>query len=372
MQHQQSLLKTPACDNTVTGDDLAGGGCAVRRILFVGQRLSGSAPSLTLAQHLKRVGIKAAYSDGLEGISTQKWLKRVLEHDAIIFVEYSRPELHLQRQFHLAQLLGRPVIRWWVGSDVYKCLRSEDVARAAVRFDRSISANIAVAPHLVDELKEVGITATYVPSLCSLPPEGSHVDKLEKNVLIYLPEDRKEFYGRSEVRKAIEANPRLKFTVIADESHSLAHYPNVDSLGWVGNMQSVWPRVGALLRITEHDGLPRMVLEALALRKQVLYSWPLKGCIYCRSGEEAIPLLATFERKATPNDFGPEAAREIGGDALRRYLEIVEEVRSGPKVKLRARGLRGSIDCQRVMKFPPKASVHKACRKVESSTKLLS
>jgi len=349
MQRDQRIFDAP-------GHNKVDRQTGIEKVLIVGQRLSGSAPTLTLATQLNRIGIVTSYSEGIEGTSTRRWLKRVIEHDAIIFVEYCRPALHLQRQFHLAQLLGCPVIRWWVGTDVYNCLRSEEAAEAASRFDNAVSANIAVAPHLVGELAKVGISAAHVPSICSLPSEPSDRRALDKNVLVYLPGERKEFYGRNEVLKAIEAHPELQFTVVADESHSLAHYRNVDSLGWVENMQTIWPRIGALLRITEHDGLPRMVLEALALKKQVLYSWPLQGCTLCRSGEDAISQLADFKRMARPNHAGPEAARQIGGDALSKYLDILKEVRGRDPVTLRVRGLRGSISCQTTMKFPAFAS----------------
>ncbi len=53
-------------------------------------------------------------------------------------------------------------------------------------------------------------------------------------------------------------------------------------------MKPVYDRVGCLLRVTAHDGLPRMIIEALLLGKYVIYSHHLDR----------------FRRAASPNTGG--------------------------------------------------------------------
>src|SRR6185312_10547121 len=107
------------------------------------------------------------------------------------------------------------------------------------------SRNIAVAPHLVDELASAGIRAEFVPSILDPSVAGAvpaRWDGQVKPVLIYMPEQRKEFYGIEVTESVIAANPDIEFIVVADDSHSLSAHSNVESLGWVADMKSIYPR----------------------------------------------------------------------------------------------------------------------------------
>jgi hypothetical protein len=258
------------------------------------------------------------------------WLQLVRRNDALVFVRYSDAGgRFFRRQIHLARLFGGTIVRWRVGSDVLSCLRSDQAATAARQLDLAVDLNIAAAPHLVDELRSIGVRAEYVPSVCDLSSVDAEVPaSLPSSVLAYLPTDRKAFYGEDVVISAAEANPHLRFIIVGDDSHSLARYPNVQSLGWVDDMHELWPRVGLLLRVTEHDGLPRMVLEALARGRYVIYSWPLEGCWFARSRDCVLQRLEGFGSIVGPNTAGREVARRIGADAGRSYVRAVARQRS--------------------------------------------
>jgi hypothetical protein len=332
-------------------------------VLLVGEEPARSAPSRTLAAELTRLGVDAGFSMGAEWTSTPRWLRLVRRNDAVIFVRYQSDDIHFQRQLHLAGLFGCCVIRWWVGSDVYNCLRSPEAASAARELDRAVDLNIAVAAHLVSELGGIGIHAEHVPSICDLaaidtvPPPS-----LPLSVLTYLPEGRKAFYGEEVLIAAIEANPDLEFIVVSDDSHALAHYQNVQSVGWVEEMETVWPRIGVLLRVTEHDGLPRMVLEALARYRYVIYSWPLAGCWLARTAGEVLSQLERFKASQSINIVGPAAARAIGADAGSRFLQLAESRQRAGR-RPRWSSLRQAIRCQRrLAAFPPLRRLSRGAR----------
>jgi hypothetical protein len=55
---------------------------------------------------------------------TASWLKLVKPCDALVVVLYTAPERFMRRQIALAALLSKPVVRWWVGSDVLNVVQN--------------------------------------------------------------------------------------------------------------------------------------------------------------------------------------------------------------------------------------------------------
>ncbi|WP_416398798.1 hypothetical protein [Allohahella sp. A8] len=280
---------------------------ALKRVFVSPGHNDPSEPVYGLARELRNLGIKVYPPDQSMTDDPLKWLKFSLQSQALVFNRYDNGNgLYLQRQLYRAKMCGCITVRWWVGTDVLNCLESEATRQVARAVDRAVDLNIAVSPHLVTELQEIGIQAEYVPSFCDFSALGAHTPSpFPKGVLSYLPTHRRTFYGEKYLIAAIEAHPDLQFFVIADESHALAHYPNVTSLGWVDDLQDIWSRVGMLLRVTEHDGMPRMVLEALARSRYVIYSEVFEGCWYADSTERVLAHLNTFKALDQPNEDGP-------------------------------------------------------------------
>ncbi|HEY6904748.1 MAG TPA: hypothetical protein VI216_10615, partial [Candidatus Acidoferrales bacterium] len=244
----------------------------------------------------------------------------------------SGPELYWVKRLALAVALGRPAIRWWVGSDVLYCLQdpvSRDRARILAGF---FARNIAVAPNLVEELSSIGIHASVIPSVVDLGLSRAVSTSrfCPTRVLVYLPTTRRAFYGEAVVERAIRANPDLHFLVVGDEEHRFRRARNVESLGWVSDMKPVYDRVGCLLRVTEHDGLPRMVMESLLLGKYVIYSGQLPGTWRARTYEEVQQGIDRFRDSMALNAEGVAAAKglltpppEI--DFLRELRDAIDE-----------------------------------------------
>src|ERR1041385_6635753 len=90
-----------------------------RTLLFVGETPERSSPSLTAARVLKeRAGYDFIFSERREFGSTRAWVQLLRACDAVVVVLYDPPVRFLRRQIALATLLSKPVVRWWVGSDV--------------------------------------------------------------------------------------------------------------------------------------------------------------------------------------------------------------------------------------------------------------
>ena len=284
-----------------------------RYIVIVEGSSSTSAPYLTLSKALTRLG-RAVRLVRVAELPRREWLRVLRSAEAIVLVHYLSLDAHLLCQLAAAVALDVPIVRWWVGTDVLNVISRDDVRRNAARFDRIVSTNVAVAPHLVAELATVGIDAQYVPSVLDpdlAEPERSVLDGVIRPVLTYLPSSRKEFYGFEVMERVIAANPDLQFIITGDDSHSLAALSNVDSLGWVSDMSSVYPRAGCILRITAHDGLPRMLIEGLLRGMYAIYSWPLEGCWEATTPEEIGAALVRYRAMTEPNDVGRTAMLEM-------------------------------------------------------------
>lgn len=281
--------------------------------VLIEEGASASAPSMTLAKALRGLG-RTVVVVVVKDLTRRQWLRVLRSAEAIVIVRYHAIPAYFLSQLAMAVALDVPIIRWWVGSDVLNVLEREDVRRTALRLDSIVSTNIAVAPHLVSELASVGISAALVPS--PLDPElatsevAAAVDVV-RPILTYLPGKRKEFFGFEIIEQVVQANPDLHFVVVADHTHALASHPNVESLGWVTDMRGLYARAGCILRITEHDGLPRMLIEGMLRGLYAIYSWPLEGAWQARTREEVQTALERYRGASMPNMAGREAMLQL-------------------------------------------------------------
>lgn len=307
------------------------------RVLFVGEEPLPATASETLGRLLLERGMLVTYGYDRQTDSLKQWLPLAMNCDAIIVVAFDGPTYSLVERLALAATFGRRIVRWWVGSDVLTCLQDGRGRERARKLDKFVSKNVAVSPHLVTELESIGINAVVVPSIVEprLIPGNSWEGALPNRILAYLPADRPEFYGESVVRQTIIANPDFEFVIVGDTEHRLARLPNVQSLGWT-DMNAVYPKIGCLLRITKHDGMPRMVLEALLWGRHVIYSWPFPGCWHASTFTDVQECITRLRNQSTSNLEGAKIAREIvNSDPVAVFMDIVTRLRARGDVRKR-------------------------------------
>ena len=281
-------------------------------VVFAGELPVGSSPLLTLAEAVKPHGIRAEFSGQVEATSTADWLRVVRKADAVLFVGYDGPRPYMIRQLAIAASLGRPIIRWWVGSDVLNCLQDQRKARWARVADKLCAEAITGAPHLQVELASIGLRARMIPTV--VEPEFLSIEArgpIARDILVYLPTNRGAFYGEEVVAAAIRANPDLRFVIVADAQHRFRNYQNVESLGWVENMRPVYDRTGCLLRMTQHDSLPRMAIETLLLGKYVICSHEFPGCWPAKDFQDVQKWISVFRTRTLVNEAGMIAIKKV-------------------------------------------------------------
>ena len=298
-------------------------------VFFVGENPHLVSPSATLARALSRHNINSCF--GATAGSGRDWWKLALSSDAVILVDYGHPGLRDTIRLTLFALSGRPLIRWWVGSDVLNCLRYPAALKYAKYLDRFTAVNVAVAPHLVEELTQVGLKVTFIPSVLDshrYQSQGRPSGPPARGILAYLSPSAGLFYGEEVVRRAIEANPDIQFLIVGENTLGMfSQYSNAKAYGLVEDMPSVYSHVGCLLRVTAHDGLPRMVLESLLQGKYVIYSWPLDGCWLARNFPQVQAAIERFRLAEEPNYSGIEAARRLlDPDPAQRFSNLLRQI----------------------------------------------
>lgn len=317
---------------------------ASRYVVVIGEKPKIPAPSFTLSKSLARLGVGTRFASPNE-MSRVEWMRLLKGAGAIVIVSYTELGGYLMSQLATAVALSVPIVRWWVGSDVLTAISTERGKRHALSIDWIVSRNVAVAPHLVDELASVGIRAHYVPSV--IDSDMSSIVMADwahgtKPVLLYLPGSRKKFYGIDKLEPVVARNADLTFIVVGDDTHSLASYPNVESLGWVADMSNLYLRAGCVLRITEHDGLPRMLIEAMLRGLYAIYSWPLAGTWLARTPEEIDVALARYRLAMRPNLEGRLAMLSLLGEQPdEKMAAIIDE--AGTPLKRRLRGISVAV-----------------------------
>lgn len=205
--------------------------------------------------------------------------------DAWIMVGGPLPNELLRSIF---EFRGRPAIMLWIGSDVTTIAeRPSDLEQLHLRD----IVHWATAPHLIEELAALGISARYVPTAAAAVPSIITPMPSAFTVMTYLPAPRREFYGQKYVWKAASALPDVKFFVVGRGEPEHNSPPNVEYLGQVSDMESRLDAASVLLRLTRHDSLSQGVIEALARGRHVIWTYPYPGVIYTRSPNEAIDSL---------------------------------------------------------------------------------
>jgi hypothetical protein len=262
------------------------------KVLLIEQNITKSSPLITLADGIKSEGAEVIFAD-LSKISTAELIKLYLTVNLVVIQLYGQLGDYEKRQLAIGAILGVKITRNWAGTDSLNVISIPSIRSTALSVNKILSENITTTHQgIVDELDSVGIQCSLLPQLTDFNLDlGQNEKTLTKNnVLVYLPSSKRKFYGADFIEKLIIKFPKVTFTIVADVDHVFSNYNNVNSMGWVNKteMLSVWDKIGMLIRVTEHDGYPRMILEALGRGKYVIHNNPNIEGVWFADNQEAI------------------------------------------------------------------------------------
>jgi len=275
-------------------------------VLYLEAYPSISSPLKTLANALERKNATSVFIDPYI-ITTKDLIIAYLSADIVVLQHYDAISPYLIKQLALATLLRVPIIRNWAGSDVLNSITEASIMDATCLADKIISQNMTTNHQgLVKELNGINLSCILLPQVLDelIPIRKTSTQYLKKGVLVYLPSNRRDFYGAQYIEKLIVKYPELTFYILADEEHYFSKYTNVKSLGWVNNTAKFWEDIGLLVRVTNHDGFPRMVIEALARGIYVIHNNDLPGVWFASQQNEIEHYMDKFIEKDACNKVG--------------------------------------------------------------------
>jgi hypothetical protein len=210
--------------------------------------------------------------------------------DAMISFGGSGPNAALAE---IARRRGIPVIVIWAGTDVIAAQSNPQLLEVIKNYG---FINVSDGPWLVDELRELGIVAEYVPVTAIEPALQLAALPEDFGVLTYLPEPRRAFYGERTIYDIANEFPEIPFTVVGRGGPNGAAPRNVRFLGYVDDMPARIDASTVLLRLPKHDGKSMLVLEALARGRHVIWNHDFPGVHYAKDTAAAIGMLSALLR----------------------------------------------------------------------------
>ncbi|HEX8806699.1 MAG TPA: glycosyltransferase [Candidatus Aquilonibacter sp.] len=228
----------------------------------------------------------------------------------------------------IARRRNLPVIVIWAGTDVITSGANPHLLEVIKNYQFT---NISVAPWLIDELRELGVAASYVPVAAIEPAQPIAPLPAQFKVLTYLPEPRRPFYGERTVYDIAAQFPEIPFTVVGRGDPNRAAPRNVTFRGYVSDMSACIDDCSVLVRLPRHDGLSNLVLEALARGRHVIWNHDFPGVCYAKDTAQAISALSDLLHShraglLQPNECGyHHVAQNYGRAQLAAGFEAVLE-----------------------------------------------
>lgn len=281
------------------------------KVGIIGDEQSGK----KLISHLEGAGINADFVAANIRDLLQNFF-RLKDYD-IIHCLYVRPFVFLSLIF--GKILGKITICHWLGSDVMRLLKDTRFRLIVLVSNSFIDLNIAFWENLQEELKYVGIESVVWPipvdieyfSTNELPPMPQKFSILCKIAGDWL-------YGSDTVFKLAKDFPNVRFLVVSGKYEQpswllskIGEAPNILFLGWQNNMNEIYRQSTILLRLTKHDGLSYMVIESLAMGRQVIWSHNfLPYCHYVKNYNEVKEAILEVQKDPKLNTCGAEYVRK--------------------------------------------------------------
>lgn len=172
------------------------------------------------------------------------------------------------------RLAGVKIINHYIGSDLYTILQCP-IRKHTPKLIANLSETLCVSELLQSELAEKKVRAKILP-FTNLQLKDTHlIHPGKKTALVFLPENRKEFFKYADIVKLAEAFPNTEFTLFPFKKTNEVMPKNIKTVSYVqrDEMLAFYQRFRVFIRIPKHDGLPNTLLEAMLAGKWTIWSF---------------------------------------------------------------------------------------------------
>jgi len=201
----------------------------------------------------------------------------------------------------------KPVIYHWIGTDVYRFSNDFYLKKALkkILLTNTRVFNLTVNQALQEELKQIGLTSEVLPLVKLNFTEDIPPLPEKFSILTYVPHSRWEFYNGDLVLELAKEFPGINFHLLA--VGDIPSKPeNVFTYDFIDDVKEFYANANVLLRITTHDGLSKMVLEALSFGRQVLWNEYFPHCHLVKNQKDCIKALTLLKSNPLYNKAGKD------------------------------------------------------------------
>ena len=255
-------------------------------------------------ESLNEALLKRGYNTDILPITHFPSFKKIKDSDVILGAYFHTA----WPWFVISKLKRKKTICHWIGSDSLLAIQNWRRKLQTKIFTKFVDLHLAVSNRIKDELAEIGIESEVLFHGSDIKPEEISMPK-KLGVLIYFMEGREKLYG---LERVIEIAQRLKdvdfYFVGRFKPEKYTKNYNQKNLNFLGftNLDELWHKISVIVRMTEHDGFPKTILEAYAKGRYVIHNYPLPGVILCQTNNEVIEELRKLQKTNSVNKDGLE------------------------------------------------------------------
>lgn len=223
----------------------------------------------------------------------------------------------------------KPIIYHWIGTDVYRFINDRSLKRFLKKqmINSPLVCNLVVSENLKNELQQYSVESSIIP-LTKLKFEDDVMTLPTKfSVLSYVPKNRWDFYHGDLIIELSRKMPDVDFHILAAGKENTGR-PNLFLYDFVADTIPFYKKCSVLLRITAHDGLPKMVLEALSFGRQVLWNESFPHCFTVKNLDDCIETLNKLKFDCSINTEGKKFVEDSYQESkvIGSYFKLCQKI----------------------------------------------
>ena len=192
----------------------------------------------------------------------------MMKYDTIIFLGAFVGRRMLKLKILNAKRPGTKIYIWWIGTDVLNAMTKRDYDLTTIRGIRA--THLCVSNDLKRELSQIRINAEVLPLVPDISRYKPWPLPPQYTVAVYMPSQALDFYGFTKTKIIIQSTPDIKYLIYGNKSKFPLTGPNISDMGWVTDTSQIMKMSSCLLRLTNHDGFPKSVIEAICTGRSVI------------------------------------------------------------------------------------------------------